>query len=165
MELKELINHSARRGSVDWIGLRPGKRQQLMVAQSVRVSEELGIEGDHYGSKRTNRQVTLIQAEHLVTVSALLGRETPIDPHLTRRNLVVSGLNLLSLQNRQFRIGSDVVLQGTGTCPPCERMEENLGYGGYNAMIGHGGITAKVIVGGTVRLGDDIVLLPTSTEV
>jgi MOSC domain-containing protein YiiM len=68
----------------------------------------------------------------------------------------VKGINLLSLKEKQFRIG-DAVLEYSGECHPCSRMEENLGPGGYNAMRGHGGITAKVIEGGTIREGDDII--------
>ena len=76
---------------------------------------------------------------------------------LTRRNIVVSGINLLALAKRRFRIG-EVVLETTGPCEPCSRMEENLGPGGYNAMRGHGGITARVAKGGTISVGDAVAL-------
>ena len=105
--------------------------------------------------------MTLIQREHLNAVAHMLRLDT-IEPALTRRNLVVAGINLLALKDQRFAIG-EVVLEGTGLCEPCSRMEANLGSGGYNAMRGHGGITARVLAGGIVRIGD-VVCAALSTE-
>lgn len=157
INLKDLINTVPQVGKINWIGLRTEKRIDLRVVEEVEVSVEMGLAGDHYQGSSKKRQITLIQAEHLNGVAAILGKEA-IDPSLTRRNIVVSGINLLSLQDQQFKIG-EVILETTGLCYPCSRMEENLGPGGYNAMRGHGGINAKVIKGGTIRVGDSVALL------
>ena len=106
---------------------------------------------------QSKRQVTLIQAEHFPALSAMMGHE--VEPEDTRRNLVVSGLNLLALKDKRFKIG-EVVFEGSGLCHPCSRMEETLGEGGYNVMRGHGGILARVLQGGTIRVGDEVVFLP-----
>ena len=115
------------------------------------------MEGDHYSGSSKKRQVTLIQAEHLQAVASLLSVES-IDPGLTRRNLLISGINLNALQDQRFQVG-EVILETTGHCYPCSRMEENLGPGGYNAMRGHGGITARVIRGGSIGKGQAVRLL------
>jgi MOSC domain-containing protein YiiM len=78
-----------------------------------------------------------------------------ITPDRVRRNLVTEGVNLLALKERRFRVG-EAELETSGECHPCSRMEENLGVGGYNAIRGLGGITARVISGGLIRLGDPV---------
>ena len=91
-----------------------------MVVETVKVEKETGLVGDHFkGSPSRKRQVTLIQQEHLNAVSSILGKKS-IDPKLIRRNIVVPGINLLSLKHQQFHIG-DVTLETTGICAPCSR--------------------------------------------
>ena len=156
--IKNLFKIIPQKGKVEWIGVRTKKKEQLSVVESVRVKKGTGLTGDHFkGTLSGKRQVTLIQLEHLSAISSILGVKI-IDPKLTRRNIVVSGINLLSLKNQRFQIGS-VILKTTGICAPCKRMEENLGLGGYNAMRGHGGITATVIEEGEIKLGDIIELI------
>lgn len=139
-------------GEVVWIGVRPERRVDMNSLKSVKVTVEKGLEGDRF-NKEGKRQVTLIQFEHLLAVTAIL--EKPVRPELVRRNIVVKGINLLAFKEKRFKIG-DVILEMTGHCHPCSRMEENLGDGGYNAMRGHGGITAKVIQEGTINIGDKV---------
>ncbi|HEY1055779.1 MOSC domain-containing protein [Emticicia fontis] len=160
MEIKKLMKNFAFNGKVEWLSLRPGptSRGMLKVVDEIEVTEQKGIEGDRYKGNSRNRQVTLIQAEHIETVAKMLHKEN-IDPALLRRNIVVSGINLLAFHDSTFQIG-DVVLKGTGYCHPCSRMEENLGEGGYNAMRGHGGITCMVMKGGKIKIGDEVSPVP-----
>ena len=144
-------------GTIELITIRPEKRGAVHEVDKVAVSEENGLEGDHYSKKGGNRMVTLIQAEHISTVESILSKS--VDPKDLRRNIIVSGINLLALHDQKFRVGSEVILEGTGYCHPCSRMEENLGPGGYNAMRGHGGLTSKVVQGGRIQKGDKITLI------
>ena len=142
-----------REGRVEWIGGADERKGEMVAREECRLEPGVGIDGEHHArGGETHREVTLIQHEHLGAVASLTGRDS-VDPALLRRNIVVSGINLLALQERTFRLG-DVVLEGAGPCVPCERMEQNLGAGGYNAMNGHGGICARVVSGGTIRVGD-----------
>ena len=153
--LRTLMETFPMAGRLEWIGLRPGRRAPLQSMNHVEVIADHGLSGDHKAQRAGGkRQVTLIQREHLTVVAQLLKRET-IDPGLLRRNLVLSGINLLALRNERFRIGN-VLFEGTGPCEPCSRMEEVLGAGGYNAMRGHGGITARVLSGGVIAIGDPV---------
>lgn len=156
--MQKLLANLPQVGKVEWIGLREVKRQDLKVVDQVRLSTASGLIGDRYAGKKGKRQVTLIQKEHLIAVGGML-EQGEISPQLTRRNIVVSGLNLLALKDKKFQLGS-AVLEMTGLCHPCSRMEENLGEGGYNAMRGHGGITARVIQDGEVKVGDNLKSLP-----
>ena len=152
--LQVLMTRFPQPGRVEWIGLRPERRGPIAVVSTATAVAGKGLQGDHYASKGGKRQVTLIQAEHLAAVAGMIGAAA-VAPEQLRRNLVVSGLNLLALRGREFRIG-DVLLEYTGLCHPCSYMEETLGRGGYNAMRGHGGITARVLAGGEFAVGSQV---------
>lgn len=161
--LQTLFDTLPQTGRVEWIGIRPARGEPMQVLERVTVTPGKGLEGDRFKGRETSkRQVTLIQQEHLHAIASCLQREA-IEPDVFRRNIVVSGLNLLALKGKTFRIGG-VVLEFTGLCHPCSKMETALGPGGYNAMRGHGGVTTRVVEGGELALGDKVqaLLLPQS---
>jgi len=129
----------------------------MLELSEVEAIEQLGLAGDRIVNGRGGgkRQVTLLQAEHLPVVASLTHAERVVPTQL-RRNLVVARINLLALSKLEFRIGEEVVLLGTGACAPCGLMDHLLGPGGFQAMRGHGGITAQVLVGGVIRVGDAV---------
>lgn len=143
-------------GRVEVIVVRNSPRELAHTVESTMALAGVGLADDRLGrrgeAELSTRQVTLIQAEHL-DVIASLARVGRVDPVGLRRNLVVSGINLLALKNARLQVG-DALLEIVGPCHPCSRMEETIGLGGYAAMRGHGGMTARVITTGSISVGD-----------
>jgi MOSC domain-containing protein YiiM len=165
--LRVLTSRFPHVGRLDAVLLRPARRGAIESVDQAEALVARGLTGDRSaaqvpaGPLGGKRQITLIQAEHLPVIAALAGLAV-VDPSALRRNLVVSGLNLLAAralfkdQALLLHIGADVLLEVTGFCEPCSRMEEALGLGGYNAMRGHGGVTARVVAGGMLKVGDAV---------
>ncbi|MDA1259230.1 MAG: MOSC domain-containing protein [Planctomycetota bacterium] len=150
------MSHAERlTGRITWIGIAPEPCADPIAVSEVEAIAELGLAGDHHARRRpgSSRQVTLIEAEHLGELERELGRA--ITPGLCRRNLVVEGLDLRSCFTSALRIG-EALLEVSGECTPCSRMEENLGPGGFAAMAERGGLTARVLRGGLIRVGDAV---------
>lgn len=161
LNINELQRHFPKAGIVEEILVRPEKYAEPLSKQNVAVTQENGLEGDHYtGGSTRKRQVTLIQKEHLPAIASMLNR-SEIVASMLRRNIVVSGINLLALKDCVFSIGT-AHLKMTGLCHPCSRMEKALGPGGYNAMRGHGGINATVIRDGQISVGDPVEIIKLS---
>ena len=160
--LAKLIETPVRPGEVVWIGTRPARQAEMRAEMAADLEAGKGVVGDRYSSLDGARQVTLIQAESLVTIASHLGREI-VRPQELRRNIVVKGINLLALKSRRFRIGA-VCLETSGECHPCSRLETTLGAGGYNAVRGLGGITARIVKGGTIQVGDRVEPMPGARE-
>jgi MOSC domain-containing protein YiiM len=165
--LHALTRAFATSGRLEAILLRTGRDLPVRSVPDALAITGRGLAGDRHAERASRsadggkRQVTLIQAEHLPLIAAWAGRAA-VDPALLRRNLVIGGLNLVAARSPlarhplRLRIGTSVVLQLTGPCDPCSKMEAALGPGGYNAMRGHGGMTAMVEAGGPIALGDRV---------
>jgi MOSC domain-containing protein YiiM len=163
--LRALTTQFPQTGRLDAIWVRAQRRGAMQAMNEAQAEVGRGLLGDHRSATlrtdpaRRGREITLIQAEHLPLIAHWSGL-TAIDAGLLRRNLVVSGLNLLSMRSPfadarvVWQLGDDVRLQITGPCDPCSRMASLLGPGGYNAMRGHGGLTAMLLRGGRLRVGD-----------
>ena len=134
--------------------VRPARHAPLLTPPGLDLTPGDGVAGDHYSSRTgAARGVTVIEQECVAAIFSYLGGVP--DPALLRRNIVTAGINLDALRDRRFGIGG-AVLEWTGACHPCSRMEALLGAGGYNAVRGRGGITARVLRAGRVLVGDAV---------
>jgi len=167
MEMRHLLRSFAGTGVLEGIILRPARDTPAIAVATALALAGRGLEGDRMAARASRlpggskRQVTLFQAEHLPMFAAWLKRDV-VDPAVLRRNLVIAGLNLLSARSplrdlRLFlRIGDAVRLELTGPCDPCSKIERELGPGAWNALRGHGGVTARVVAGGELKVGDRV---------
>lgn len=153
LSLRERLRDVPQEGRVSWIGLRPARGAPMQIVREAVAVAERGLAGDR--ARRGDRQVTLVQAEHLPVI-ARFASQSAVAPEQLRRNLVIEGINLLSLAKLSFAIGDEVILVGTGPCAPCGKLDELIGPGGFQATRGHGGITARIERGGILRVGDRV---------
>ncbi len=144
-------------GTVKNILLRPERVKPPIFVQFAVAIENFGLEGDHYKKSNGTRQITLIEQDHLDNAAQIL--DTRVSALQTRRNIVVMDLRLNELPIYCKLAIGEIIIQKTGLCPPCGRMNENLGPGGQAALKDKGGITAKILKGGRFKVGDSIEII------
>lgn len=131
---------------------RRGTPVEQVAQVELRAGE--GVVGDrHYrrGAARSRaRALTLVAAEDLEAVAQA---GLPIAAAATRRQVLVRGVDLSTLVGRRFRLGS-ALAEGSGPCAPCAHLEALVGPGVERALQGRAGITARILEGGTVAVGD-----------
>jgi MOSC domain-containing protein YiiM len=154
--IRDLLKPPHITGRIEAIVVRGDSRRPARCIDATHARVGIGLADDRLGRRGeadlSTRQVTLIQHEHLPVIAAL-ACVTAVDVAALRRNLVVSGINLVALKNARVRVGA-ALLEIVGPCQPCSRMEEAVGLGGYAAMRGHGGMTARVLEAGAICVGD-----------
>ncbi|HEX8383038.1 MAG TPA: MOSC domain-containing protein [Sphingomonas sp.] len=138
------------------IARRRAPKAPMELLDAVLVTPERGIEGDCRGvikpGGRGKRQVSLMERGDWAAAMAELGRDLPWQSR--RANLLVDGLDLPQTPGALIRIGT-VLMRITGECDPCVRMEAVAP--GLEAALTpdwRGGALARVIEGGTIRVGD-----------
>lgn len=156
--IEALKNHFVCDGYIEWIGVRPARGVAMRECERARLQTGRGIEGDRAGQRPGGkRQLTLIQAEYLPLLRTWLG-QPDLHWRQLRRNVVVRGINLNALLGHKLRLG-DAMIEVSGLCHPCKRLEEQLGFGVFNVMRGHGGLTARVLTDGAIRCGDKVTVV------
>jgi len=140
--------------SIHIAGERNGPARSLAEA---KVVADYGVEGDWRSHPRNSRQLTLIEEEGLVATGSKLGLTVPAGA--SRRQVVVRGMSLNRTVGKTLRLGN-VLVWVSDLCDPCENMERTIGPGARLAMATHGGVCARVVEGGTLRVGDQVVIEP-----
>lgn len=151
-------------GRVLEIHIAPGAGEETRCVPGVEAVAGRGLAGDRYASRTGSRSasqgardVTLIEIEAFWELFGSTGIN--LYPGMMRRNIVTEGVRLESLIGREFTIGP-VRLLGLRTCPPCHRLVQKLGMPCLlKEMARSGGIYAKILEGGPLRVGDAIVPL------
>lgn len=138
-------------GSVVSIQLCVGHRDPMKSVESARMIENYGIEGDRHAVSegvRTKRQVLLTDEETLAKFGLSRGD--------IRENVTTTGIKIHSLkEGDRVSLGGDAVVEITGHCAPCARMDE-IRDGLRVALEGNRGMLATVISGGEVSVGDEV---------
>lgn len=148
-------------GSVLAIYITPEPEGPMAAVESVRAVAGRGLEGDRFfvrgpGLPRKqgpDREVTLIEVEAIEAMGK--DKQPELNADESRRNIVTRGVPLNHLVAREFRVG-EVVLRGIRLCEPCNHLEKLTRPGMISALLHRGGLRAQVVVGGTIRVGDEV---------
>ena len=150
-------------GKVLAIYTAPAKREPMVANEAVRVVPGKGIEGDRYFTGNAtysdrpgpHREITLIEIESIDAVERENGYR--LDPQESRRNVLVSGVPLNHLVEREFMVG-DVRLRGLLLCEPCATLAETSGHTHIiNHLMHRGGLRAEILTEGTIDVGAAVV--------
>lgn len=149
-------------GNIEAIFFTPRGGVDMKQVEEIEALANCGLRDDRY-CLRTGYwtgvdecQVTLIEAEDLEEIERATGIQVGEGQH--RRNLVTRGIRLESLRGKQFQIG-EAVLRYDRPRPPCLYLEAITEPGMTRALVGRGGICARVVRSGWVHAGDNIDLI------
>jgi MOSC domain-containing protein YiiM len=152
-------------GRLEAICIASGAGAPMQSLAEVEAIAGGGLAGDRYlagigfySSRPTDpgaREVTLFDGSALDWLETEHG--IPLSPTEHRRNLTVRGVRLESLIGQRFSVG-EVVLEGVKDCPPCEHLQQLVQKPVLKPLVDRGGLRARVIQGGRIRVGDAVVV-------
>ena len=138
-------------GSIISMRLCVGSRDPMKEVNDANFITGQGMEGDRHlrsDGRRSNRQVLIMDSETLSHFDLLPGQ--------VRENVTVAGLDFSSISaGDKVSLGGDVILEITGDCEPCARMDE-LRSGLKDEIDGKRGLLAFVEKGGVVSVGAEV---------
>lgn len=116
--------------------------------QEATVISGLGLEGDRSAYEGNLRQVLFVDKEILDGAG--------LAPGQVKENITVTGMNVAEVQPGQvFTIGDSITLEAVGDCEACSKMDA-IRLGLKDQLQGKRGMLAKVINGGSIKVGDSV---------
>jgi hypothetical protein len=150
-------------GEVVAIHIASGAGVPMQGLAAAEASAGEGLMGDRYRERigfysltptdPGARELTLIEEESLEAV--LMETGIVLAPQEHRRNITTRAIALDTLLGKRFRIG-EVVCEGVRPCPPCKHLEEITGKKVMKPLVHRGGVRARIVEGGWIRVGDPI---------
>jgi MOSC domain-containing protein YiiM len=134
---------------------QPAGTHPIVEVRTARCVAGRGIEGDRFFDFKPDYkgQITFFAQEVYESLCASLDvRNRPSS--VFRRNVITSGVDLNTLIGREFEI-QGVRFLGTGECSPCHWQNEAFAPGAEDALQGRGGLRAKILSDGVLRVSDD----------
>jgi MOSC domain-containing protein YiiM len=129
----------------------------MSAQQSVEALAEAGLTGDRYSEAKNRRsadyQVTFIELENIEAFTEATG--LPLTPDMPRRNIITRGIRLNGLCGKRFVVGR-ARFEGLELCEPCSLFAKRSHREVLRFFVGKGGLRARIISGGEVRVGDAI---------
>lgn len=155
----------ADRGRLIGIAWRPARQAPMQSVDSVLVTKERGVEGDHKGAKFPRRAVTVLAREDWEAALSDLGvADNELAWTERRANLLVEAVRLPRALGATLRIGP-LLIEVTYPTTPCRRMDE-VRPGLKRALYPdwRGGVTCRVLEGGCIAIGDAVEVVQSPPE-
>lgn len=131
---------------------QPAGEHPLIAVPEVECVAGRGLVGDRFFDFKENYkgQATFFAEEVFADVCQTLGVSDKL-PGVTRRNIITAGVDLNTLVGKEFEI-QGIRFVGMGECSPCLWMNQAIGPGAMAALHGRGGLRARILTGGTLRV-------------
>ncbi len=145
------------RSSVEAIYLHGPKGAAMNRVDEATARAGLGLEGDRYfkpSGNEPDREITLIEAEAIEALNQV--EKIPFEIDEGRRNVVTRGVALNHLVGREFTVGA-ARLAGIRLCEPCDHLQKLTRPGVLRGLLHRGGLRARIVRGGPIRVGDPVV--------
>lgn len=131
---------------------QPAGEHPLAEVKEVECVAGKGLFGDRFFDFKDNYkgQITFFASEVFADVCQQVGI-TGKSPGVTRRNVITSGVDLNTLIGKTFEV-QGVQFEGVSECSPCYWMNGAIGPGAEAALHGRGGLRARILTDGVLRV-------------
>src|SRR6056300_1161644 len=146
-------------GKIEAINISNISEANTFYVNQAYLEKGKGIVNDRYyeNFKEKKEQVTLISLEEINAFNNQVNQN--IEPKDFRRNIIVSGIDLNKLIDKQIKI-NQVTLKIHEICQPCKYLQDRLKLPSLvKLLVNKSGVRAEILSSGSLSVGDAIKIL------